>query len=266
MAHPLLAALRMQRHRALALGLGILGISSTVHAGTGLTLDPGKLNVTATLEVNMSESAVGKPTSIAPDISYGVNEALTLSLVHSTFMTTGFRGAAGRGLCVTGSDNGCAKVYNNVGAEALYGLAAGAFSFAANAGFHALNLDAGFYAAKVGGKLRYTAGPFALSAAPSVFLAVNKRDTNKDALFVPVLAQYKVIPALALGLGSGIKGPFSGFGDAWEVSLGVSATYAVLPALTIGGSWTFGKLVGGAGDAATGPEFRAVQAWVSYTR
>lgn len=64
-------------------------------------------------------------------------------------------------------------------------------------------------------------------------------------------------------LGSGIKGPVQGFGDAWEVPLGFMGQYAVDPSLGLGASLVFGKVVGGAD--ATGFDYRGVQLWASYT-
>lgn len=239
-----------------------------------LTLPAGKLNVIATVEVDATAAKAGKPTSLAPDVSYGVSESLTVSLLHSTFALTGFRGSAGRGLCLTGEDKGCVKPYNNVGAEALYSLARGPLALAVNAGVHATNLDAGFYAAKAGLRLRAQRGALSLTVAPSALVALNKRDAtpaNKDQVFIPVLAMYKAAPTMSFGFGSGVKGPLDGLGDAWEVSLGALVTYAVSPRLGLGTSLVFGKLWGGADDPpapaapAVGPRYRAVQVWASVT-
>lgn len=244
--------------------LAITAASGVAVAGPGVTLDAGKLNVAVNAEINTSSGKVAKPLSLAPDVSYGVSDDLTVSLVHSTFATTGFRGQAGRGLCLRSTDDGCTALYNNVGGEALYALAKGPFSAAANVGFHALNIDAGFYAAKVGAKVKYTAGQLVFSSQPSLFLGVTDRDKgNKESLFVPVLGQFKVSPQFLLGLGTGIKGPIWRFSNNWEVSLGASAVYNMSPALSLGASWTFGKLLGGAD--ATGVDYRAVHVWGSYT-
>lgn len=253
------------RVSSLALGLTLVLAPTALHAG-GVTLPAGKLNVHAAVEINLSEDAVAKPLSIAPDVAYGVTDDLTVSLIHSTFGITGFRGSAGRGLCLSGEDGGCANVYDNVGAEAMYALTAGDLSVAALGGVHALSLDAGFYDLKAGVRVRWSKDKVAVTSTPAVTVELAERDLNKDRLWLPVAAQYKLTPELALGGSTGIKAPLDGFGDAWEVSLGASATYAVSPALTLGGSFVFGKIVGGADDTLTGPEFRAVHLWASFTR
>jgi hypothetical protein len=92
----------------------------TAGAAPGLTLAPGGLFVQLDLELDASSGAVAKPFSIAPDVSVGATSDLTLSVIHSTYGTTGFRGGTGLGLCVSGTSGGCPHPYNNVGGEALY--------------------------------------------------------------------------------------------------------------------------------------------------
>ena len=86
---------------------------------------------------------------------------------------------------------------------------------------------------------------------------------NPERLWVPVQLLYRVADPVTLGLGSGLKGPLQGFGDAWEVPLGFMGQYAVDKSLGLGASLVFGKVVGGAD--ATGFDYRGVQLWASYT-
>lgn len=238
----------------------------------GLLLRRGQLNVAVNLELEMSADKVGHPVSISPDVSYGVSDDVTIALVHSRAGLTGFRAAAGGGLCLTGTDGGCVAVYNNVGAEGWYRLGRGAVPLAVGVGVHATNLDAGYYAVKVGAKLRYPAGRWLLHAMPSVLVAVTEREDdagnprNKDTVWLPVQATYKLQPRITVGLGSGLKGPLEGFGDAWQISLGAMVQAAVDARLTVGASWVFGAIVGGAPAPATGPDARGAQLWLSYTR
>lgn len=246
-----------------------LALPATAAAAPGLTLPAGKVNVALNAELGMNDGAAAKPISLSPDISYGVSDELTVALVHSRFAATGFRAVAGGGLCLTGEDGGCANVYDNVGVEAWYSLGGGAVKLAAGGGVHALSLDGGFYAAKLGLRARWQRGKTAVVALPSLFVAVTERDevmgarVNPERLWVPVQLLYRVADPVTLGLGSGIKGPLQGFGDAWELSLGISAQYAVDKSLGLGASLVFGKVVGGAD--ATGFDYRGVQLWASYT-
>jgi hypothetical protein len=235
-----------------------------------LTLKPGALFVQLDLEVNVSSDAVAKPVSIAPDASAGITSDLTVSLVHSTFGTTGFRGGTGLGLCVTGASNGCAHPYNNVGGEAVYSLVGGAAAVAAVGGLYSLNLDGSFLDLKLGAKTKYTEGATSLVFTPSIYVGMNHRDTNVDQLYLPVGISYRISQPLSVGLGSGIKGPlggFSRFGNAFTVPLGVNAVVTFDPAVAVGASFTFGKLAGSSelADGATGAEFRGVHVWLNYS-
>lgn len=222
------------------------------------------LELVTTAEVNASNGSFADPTSIAPDVGFGVTADLTLSVVHSTFATTGFRGSAGRGLCLT---DACAHVYDGGGVEGLYSVRRGALAIAVLAGSHALGIDAGLYVGKVGAKLRYTVDRFVFTALPSVFVGLSHRDTNLDRFFLPLAAAYKLTPAFAVGVATGIKGPFDGFTDRYELAAGISAQYTICPTLTAAASYAHGKLV--AGDAALpdgsrGRDSRAIHLWLVW--
>ena len=270
--------------KSITVALALVAGPTVVHADPtspppkpGLTLPAGKVNVAVNLELNASADRFGEPITIAPDVSYGVTPDLTVAVVHSLFAVTGFRARAGGGLCVTGEDAGCAHLYDNVGAEGWYSVARGPTAIALGGGVHALGLDAGFYALKLGVKLRHTAGRVGLHALPSVLVAVTERESggvrlNKDSLWLPVQATYKATPELTVGLGTGVKIlDLSEAGDSWEVPVGAMATYAIDPATTVGASWVFGKLLAGVDQppdpapATKGVDFRGVQVWGSRT-
>lgn len=243
----------------------------------GLTLPTGKINVAVNLELNMSADKVGKPISIAPDVSYGVTPDLTVAVVHSRYALTGFRASAGGGVCVTGTDNGCANVYDNVGLEGWYSVARGPTAAAVGGGVHAMSLDAGFYDLKVGAKVRHVMGKVGVHVMPTVLIAMTKREEggvrlSRDSLWIPVLATYKATPEVTVGVGTGLKAlDLSAFGDSWEVSLGAVCTYALDPATTVGASWIFGKVLAGVDNppdpspAVKGLDFRGAQVWGAKT-
>ena len=166
----------------------------------------------------------------------------------------------------TATDGGCAHVYDNVGLEATYALTTGPLAVAALGGVHAMSLDGGFYDLKLGAKIKYAKGKLVVTSAPALLLALTERDASPDSIWLPVAAGYKVAPPVTVGMSTGLKGKLDGFADAWQLPLGAYATYAAAKPLSLGASWVFGQLLGGAGDAATGPEFRALQLWLTYTR
>jgi hypothetical protein len=235
-----------------------------------LTLDPGGLFVQLDVEMNVSSGTVLKPVSIAPDVSVGVTPELTLSLVNSTFGTTGFRGGTGDGLCVTGTTGGCPHVYNNVGGEAVYSLVEGDVAVAAVGGVYSLNIDGSFVDLKLGAKTKITQGVVTVLFNPSIYAGMNHRATNADQLYLPLGIAVKVAPPLSVGLGTGIKGPlanFSSFGAKYTIPLGINGVVTFNPMFAIGASFTFGKLVGGPELPAdsTGTAFRGVHVWLNYT-
>lgn len=242
--------------------------ASTAHA-QGLPLRERAVQATVTLELDASKGAFGDTVSIAPDLAVGVSEELTLALVHSTFGRTGFRGAAGSGICVT---DACAHVYDNAGVEALYSLRTGDLAVAANAGVHALSFDSAFYVAKLGAKLRYVNGKLTFASLPSVFVAMTSRDAvpeNRDRIWLPVSAMYAVGGGVALGVGTGFKAPLDDLDDSFEIAAGLLVQYAVSPSIGLGASWVHGKL--GGGDAVLPPgtsgfDTRTVQVWMTATR
>ena len=77
------------------------------------------------LLINASKDNFGKPTSLAPDLFYSVSDTVQIGLLHTGPM--GWQSRPGSGLCLTGTSDGCPKVYNNVGFDFMYGLLFGDF-------------------------------------------------------------------------------------------------------------------------------------------
>src|SRR4051812_32008974 len=77
------------------------------------------------LLIQASEGRFCKPTSPAPDLFYSVSDTLQIGLLHTGPM--GWQSRPGFGLCLTGTANGCPKVYDNVGFDLMYGLLYGDF-------------------------------------------------------------------------------------------------------------------------------------------
>lgn len=231
--------------------------ASAAQKEDGFTLPKGKVLLNVFLPIDLSTDAVGKPIDLSPDIWYGVTDDLTLGLVHSGEGETGFIGSSlGRSLCLTGTDNGCAHVYNNVGIDARYRL------------MKPLALDAGLYInsisdpfqldLKIGidGRWLFANGKLALEAQPSLLIGLTNRtpDTgtgvvtsanNEEFLYVPLTASYEVAPKLALALQLGLVLPFADAGDGWAIPISIAARYAATPQLGLGLAFTFPDAIGG---------------------
>lgn len=252
--------------KVLALAL----VSSSASADPGLTLRGEAIQATVTSETDVSAHKMGDTFSLAPDISVGVTDDLTVSLIHSTFGRTGFRGAAGGGFCIR--DAGCASTYDNVGAEALYSLIRGRGAVAVDGGVYATSFDHDFYVAKLGMKARYSMGRVTWMTLPSVSIAMTNRNAmtpNRDRAWLPVSGMVAVAGGFSVGASTGFKAPLdSTLSDSYEIALGAVATYAYSPSLSFGGSWVHGKLI--AGDTALpagtdGVDSRAFQLWATGT-
>jgi len=250
--------------------LALLLLSTASHADPGLTLRAGGVQGTVTSEADVSAHKMGDTFSLAPDLSVGVTDALTVSLIHSTFGRTGFRGSAGGGFCIR--DAACPGTYDNAGVEGLYSLLRGPRSIAVDGGVYATSFDHDFYVAKVGMKARYIAGRVTWATLPSVSVALTNRDAmtpNRDRLWLPVSGMVAVAGGLSVGASTGFKAPLdSTLGDSYEIALGAIATYSYSPVLSFGASWIHGKLI--AGDTALpagtdGVDSRAFQLWATGT-
>jgi hypothetical protein len=235
----------------------------------GLTLPAGKLALSLTVEASLSDGAFLEPVSVAPDVAYGITPDLTLALAHSGFATTGFRGNAGSGFCLTGEDGGCPHAYNRVGVEAHYGLLRGPLSLAAVGGLTLWSIDPAWLDVKLGLRVRHVAGAFVATFTPSLFVGLNDRDAgNEDSLWLPVSFGYKPVPALLVALGGGLKLPsLEAAGDSWRVALGLIGQYSLRPNVQIGASFFFGEILAASAvpDAAKGLDRRQLQLWISTT-
>ena len=248
--------------------------------GGGLTNKKGGVVLQINAEMNLTKDKAWKPVSIAPDLSVGITDALTVAIEHSSFALTGFRGSAGSGLCITGKDNGCGSVYRQGGAELIYSVSKGATAVAIDGGIVLKDLRPASTStldtfAKIGAKGKFSKGVFSLMVSPSLWIGLSNRSVtgmdgkstklNKDQLWFPVVGWVKPIPSLQLGIGSGIKGALSKFADVYTIPIGALAQLSVNKHVQVGASFIFGQIAGG--DAIANPEpgadARVLQLWLT---
>jgi len=220
---------------------------------TGLTIGKGKILIAgSTVNINMSASAVGKPFSLAPSVFYGVSDKLQVGIVHDggTTRWSPFP-AVGAGICLAGKENGCAKVYDNVGLDALFGLAAGKMNAAAHVGVLVNSFDPLLLKIRLGALIKYDAAPkVSIVSDPGIAIGVTERDAgNKESLAIPVYLWFNANEKLSVYGASGIFGPLDGFGDAYAIPAGLGATFAVNEKLGVGGDFWFVN-IGGKGSSA----------------
>ncbi len=198
-----------------------------------ITLVKGLLQVRGDINVNLTKDFEGKPFAIAPDIYYGVSDVLNVGLIHGT------------GLCLAGKDNGCAKVYNDVGVDAVYALTLKQFQAGVHLGLLVGNFDPVTMIAQVGVHLQYTIKKVNFYFNPKFYIGLNERDAgNKERIDAPAQIDYQVTPKLAASLLFGIAGPTEGFADSFAVPIGLQALFGMSTKLDVGGAFVFGNLAG----------------------
>jgi hypothetical protein len=233
-----------------------------------LALARNAVVVTITTETSMGTGTMLDSTSLAPDVSYGVTDRVTLSLVHSGFATTGFRGSAGGGLCLSGDARGCEHPYNNAGLDALVDLVrADRFAIAGVAGLHAVSIDQRFVDVKLGAQASYRTGKVTATLSPSVFVGVTERAMgNEGTVFAPGSISVQLSRDWLVAMGGGVATPIADPTGGWTVRLGSIVRYRVRPGLFVAGSLFLPKLAGGAAVDGTGVDARVANLWVTYAR
>lgn len=186
-----------------------------------IALSEGMLEIDVPFYASMSKDAVGKPVFVPLTIYYGVTDLFQLSLHHGT------------GLCITGTKNGCAKAYNDIGLRGTYSLIGrgGSFELAAWAQVDAVSISDPL-------KVRATVGPYLnwlptsnllVLSNPGLGIALNERDTSvKETLSIPLYLFLQVTDHIAPYLLTGLAAtPFDTFADSFAIPAGVGVFYGV---------------------------------------
>lgn len=232
----------------------------------GLTTPAGKIKVSVGLGVNLSKESVAKPITITPDIFYGVSDKLEVGLAHSGYAITGFWGdsSLGGGLCLTGEENGCGKLYDGpVGLLARFGVMDGPTQLAVDAGLVIAQLsDPMLMGLKVGVRGRHMAGNLIIGFAPNIYIGVTERDFNKEQLNIPVEIGFMVNEQLGVGLQTGLSGPLDGLGDFYRIPLSIGGAFMVNDNLSVGAAFTLHRVAGFEGPGAA--DIRGLNLWVDW--
>jgi hypothetical protein len=233
-------------------------------AATSLTNGAGKISIEgSTVNVNMSADAVAKPFSLAPSVRYGVNEKITVGVTHD-LGTTKYspRPVPGAGICLAGKENGCAKVYDNIGLDVLFGAVQGKTSVAIHGGLEVLSFDPLLLDIRAGALIKFDANEkISVVADPWILVGLTERDAgNKELLNVPVYVWFNANEKISVYGATGIYGPLDGFGDAYGIPLGLGGNFAANEKLTVGADFWFENIAGKGSSA----DFRSLALRVGY--
>jgi hypothetical protein len=210
------------------------------------------------LLVNASKDNFGKPTSLAPDLFYSVSDTVQIGLLHTGPM--GWQSRPGFGLCLTGTANGCPKVYNNVGFDFMYGLLFGDFHLSLHSSLFVLPIadpTGVMWTIGLTGKFHFT-DVVALYFDPQVGVILAHRDAYKDQLFIPLELQFQLGAAVSLKVLSGVSGQLSALGDTFQVPLGLGVVGNVSSNIDIGLRFSFDNLLGHAFPGISRTDIRSI--------
>jgi hypothetical protein len=218
-----------------------------------MTLPAATVQVQTTLEM-------GDQTSLAPDISIGMSDELTLSFISSSSALSGFRGSAGSGICIS---DGCERTLVDGGVEALFNLHRGTLPAAFDVGVLATAFGPQHTDLKLGVKAKLVGAHAYLVASPNLWLALDNR--HSDQLMVPVSGWVRLGDSLALGVGSGVKGQLAHLDKTWAVPAGALIQVSPLKTLQLGASLVFGKALAGEDVMTPGFDAYAIQVWTTIS-
>jgi hypothetical protein len=234
-----------------------------------MTLPGSRFFVQAFFEASLSKDNAFKPFSLAPDLWYGVNDQITVGLVHSGRATTGLYGGVGNGLCLAGEDNNCADVYANVGLDGRYHFyRSGGITLSGEGGLFAGPFDPFTAALKLGVVGRWQAGAVAVDLGPN-FVGLSEREpegdadvaigsNNKETVHLPITALYLLSSQIGLALQLGAVVPMQETGDLYTVGISLGGQYMLSDKMMIDLAFSLPMLV--KGDAYEGVDALDVRA------
>jgi hypothetical protein len=219
---------------------------TTPISATEATLHQGTISVDGDVVMGLSKNSAFKPVQIVPNLYYGVSNELTAGFANNTnaeiFQAVSAPG--GRGLCLSGSSDGCAHVYNSFSLDALFSfMRTSRVDLAAHGGVDFV-LDPFLLSLRLGVKAKAGLGPIAIVFDPSVNIGLNKRDENKEYLQVPVRVGVMATSQLNVGVSAAVNGQVDGFGDHYAIPLGVGATFALNGTVDVRAQFAFDNLAG----------------------
>jgi hypothetical protein len=217
----------------------------------------GMLSARILLDINLSTDLAGKPVSLAPDLYYSATDRLQFGLLHEGPM--GWQAKPGVGLCLTGENNGCPEVYDNVGFDVMYGVAFGEFHMSTHTSLFLNQFDPLAMSLAIGAASKLHLGTrFALLLDPKIAIALTERDTIDDAIYIPLELQLQAGASTTLKLLTGLSGGLSTFGDTYEIPLGIGVLQNLTRHFDLGIRFSFDNLLGHQAPDVGGTDTRSL--------
>jgi len=210
------------------------------------------------LLVNATKDNFGKPTSLAPDLYYSISDTVQVGLLHTGPM--GWQSRPGFGLCLTGTANGCPRVYDNVGFDFMYGLLYGDFHLSLHSSLFLLPISdptGVMWTIGLAGKFHFS-DVVALYFDPQVGVMLAHRDLYEDQLFIPLELQFQLGAATSLKVLSGVSGQLSDLSNTFQVPLGLGLVANVSSSVDLGVRFSFDNLLGHAFPGISRADARSI--------
>ena len=224
----------------------VLLVSTVAHADVidrPIVLDRGAIEGRLTLETNLYAYSMWRPTSLAPDVWYGVTPDLTVGVVSSADALSLV--GTGDGLCFGGNAHGCEQAYSNLGIDARWAIARGSFSAAARVRLVTRRWSPWLPSMRVGALARWQRGRFAITGDPQLQLGLDNTDLgNRAQVNVPLWLAVAPTCRSEVYLRTGVYGELAVFGDAWSVPAMAGAKVAVSTHIDVAAELGFERLGG----------------------
>jgi|RhiMethySRZTD1v2_1073278.scaffolds.fasta_scaffold15007_2 hypothetical protein len=202
-----------------------------------ITGEPARPKV---LGINLSKDQAGQPVYVAPHFYWGVSDPVTIGITHD------------RGLCLTGEDGGCPRLYDDVGLGMLIGLSeARNHEVDLHLGVPILSFDPFTIGSKFGALVRINAGSLvALVFDPFLYVGFNRRDEgNREELVLPVWVYFQTSPSVAPFVGASAEGPLDDFAGHYRIPVEGGVVFEISNNADLGVVFRFNNLLGHDGGA-----------------
>ena len=188
-----------------------------------VVLPHGMLDVRADVYLGMSPAySYGRPSALAPQIFYGLTDALSVGVTHRY------------GLCWGNDADGCLKTYDDFTLDSLLSFwrGPGGNNAALHAGIEFAQLDPLLWLGlELGARAHFAKGRLGAVVDPRLRIGLTAREEAgfREAVTLPLDLEVQVTPRLALTAQSQLSGPLDQFGDYYAFAAGGGLMFALSP-------------------------------------
>jgi hypothetical protein len=221
-------------------GIALAALTSSAHADR-LVLDEHHVAAALTLEVSLDDGA-RTPTSIAPDVWFGITRRWTAGIVHGNQSLD--RIASGASICAH-----CDDPYHNSGIDVRWAVREGAFAVAPRVRLLVRDIGPVKPALTLGALARLARGALQITSDPYLQLGLMNRDRgNRAVAVVPIWLGVRPTGRSLVALHTGIDGELATWRDGWHVPIAIVAQTHVWRGLEVGLEAGFPSLLGPQND------------------